>query len=227
MISCAGTLDTLTGGGAISYTWNNSVTDGVGFPTTATTTYIVTGTDGNACHNTASVTVTVNPIPVVTLASFSPDTVCLSSGTITLPVGTPSGGTYSGNGVSGNTITPSEAGIDTVLYSVTALGCTGTAMQSITVDNCVGVKEIILTNEITIYPNPTNGMFTIHITNSDFDELILTVLDIQGREVYKSADKNKVSDYNKQINLEEMSKGIYYIKLDYGTETKVEKLIIQ
>lgn len=224
---CAGTLDTLTGGGAISYTWNNSVTDGVGFPTTATTTYIVTGTDGNACHNTASVTVTVNPIPVVTLASFSPDTVCLSSGTITLPVGTPSGGTYSGNGVSGNTITPSAAGIDTVLYSVTALGCTGTAMQSITVDNCVGVKEIILTNEITIYPNPTNGMFTIHITNSDFDELILTVLDIQGREVYKSADKNKVSDYNKQINLEEMSKGIYYIKLDYGTETKVEKLIIQ
>ena len=226
---CAGTLDTLTGGGATSYTWDNGVSDGVGFPTTATTTYIVTGTDSNSCVNTASVTVAVNPIPSVSLASFSPDTVCAQSGTITLPSGTPSGGVYSGNGVSGNTFTPSLslAGIDTVTYSVTSLGCTGSASQSITVMNCVGVNEYSISNEINIYPNPTNGMFNIHISNAKFEQLIIIVVDIRGREILKVSDKNNVSDYYKQISLENVAKGIYYIKLNIGADLAVQKLIVE
>jgi len=63
--TCTGSAVTLSGTGAVSYSWNNSVTNGVAFTPGATDTYTVTGTDGNGCINTDAVTVTVNPIPVV------------------------------------------------------------------------------------------------------------------------------------------------------------------
>ena len=58
---CSGTMVTLNGGGAISYSWTGGVTNGVAFPATTTNNYIVTGTDGNGCMDTASITITVIP----------------------------------------------------------------------------------------------------------------------------------------------------------------------
>ncbi|MFY7884790.1 MAG: Ig-like domain-containing protein, partial [Dolichospermum sp.] len=64
---CSGTATTLNGGGASSYSWTGGVTNGVAFIPASTTTYTVTGTNGNGCVNTANITVTVNPLPVITI----------------------------------------------------------------------------------------------------------------------------------------------------------------
>lgn len=61
---CAGDNVTLTGGGANSYTWNNSVLDGIPINPSGTATYTVIGTDQFGCSNTAQVTVTVNASPM-------------------------------------------------------------------------------------------------------------------------------------------------------------------
>jgi len=57
---CSGDNVTLTGSGASSYTWDNGVTDGVAFSPSTTTTYTVTGTDGNNCSNQDQITITVS-----------------------------------------------------------------------------------------------------------------------------------------------------------------------
>jgi hypothetical protein len=62
---CAGTAVTLSATGASTYAWNNNVSNGTAFTPTATTTYSVSGTDGNGCSNTDQVIVTVNPLPNV------------------------------------------------------------------------------------------------------------------------------------------------------------------
>lgn len=62
---CPGGSVILSGSGAVSYSWNNGVTNGVQFNPAATQTYTVTGTDANGCVNTDQVTVTVNPLPNV------------------------------------------------------------------------------------------------------------------------------------------------------------------
>jgi trimeric autotransporter adhesin len=62
---CQGIPVTLNGSGAVSYTWNNGVTNGIAFNPATTQTYTVTGTDANGCQNTDQVTVMVNPSPVV------------------------------------------------------------------------------------------------------------------------------------------------------------------
>jgi hypothetical protein len=62
---CSGTNITLNGGGASTYTWDNSVTNITAFAPTSSTTYTVTGMDGNGCTNTASIAVTVNQIVAI------------------------------------------------------------------------------------------------------------------------------------------------------------------
>ena len=63
---CNGGSATLKGAGASTYTWDNGVVDGTAFSPTATKIYTVTGTDANSCTNTATATITVNPLPVIT-----------------------------------------------------------------------------------------------------------------------------------------------------------------
>ncbi|PCJ23048.1 MAG: hypothetical protein COA97_12460, partial [Flavobacteriales bacterium] len=73
---CVGDPVTLTGGGATSYTWDNSVTNGIAFNPSTTTFYTVTGTDANNCQNTDTITVFVNPLPTVT-ANASANPICV------------------------------------------------------------------------------------------------------------------------------------------------------
>ena len=54
---CFGTTGTLSGSGAISYSWNNGLGAGQSHSVSPSviTTYIVTGTDANGCSNTDQV----------------------------------------------------------------------------------------------------------------------------------------------------------------------------
>lgn len=89
-----------------------------------------------------------------------------------------------------------------------------------------GIEENTLSG-ISIYPNPTNGLFNITSSNANFTELVINVFDMQGKEVFNTTDRNNTSSYNKQINLEGLAKGIYYIKLNTDAGVKVQKLILQ
>ncbi len=71
---CAGLSATLNASGAVSYAWNNGVTQGIPFYPNATQTYTVVGTGANGCTNNDQVIVTVSTGPTVNLSA--PQTVC-------------------------------------------------------------------------------------------------------------------------------------------------------
>ncbi len=133
---CQGQPVTLTGSGAVSYSWDNGVTDGVAFIPAATTTYMVTGTDGNGCINSDTITITVNALPNVT-ANTTAMQVCQGQA-VTL---SGSGATFYSwdNGVTdGAPITPAT----TTTYTVTGTdgnGCTNTDTITITVNPLPGI----------------------------------------------------------------------------------------
>ncbi len=55
----------LTGTGAITYSWNNDINDGIAFtPPAGTTTYTLTGTDANGCVDSDDVIVTALTLPI-------------------------------------------------------------------------------------------------------------------------------------------------------------------
>lgn len=129
---CVGSTATLTSTGATAYTWNPGALTGsvISVNPTSTTIYTVTGTNGTGCVNTKTLSLVVNALPLVTLAS-SPNAIC-SGQTATL---TASGATTYiwGTGATGNIITvlPSSTNIYTV---------SGTD-----INNCINTQTIGLT----------------------------------------------------------------------------------
>ncbi|MDP1745759.1 MAG: GEVED domain-containing protein [Bacteroidota bacterium] len=97
----------------------------------------------------------------------------------------------------------------------------------VNIPSLVGIEENEILNTISVYPNPTTGLFNITTSNANFTQLTISVIDIQGKEVFNTSDKNYSANYNKQINLDGLAKGIYYIRLTTGDGVKTQKLIIQ
>jgi hypothetical protein len=132
---CIGDDVTLTAGGAANYTWSPSGSGSsyIASPS-ATTTWYITGTDGNNCSNTASITVTVSDPADATISPVLP--FCIDVAPFNLSA-TDAGGTWSGNGItnsSAGTFSPSVAGAGThtITYGI-AGPCGDTATTTITV----------------------------------------------------------------------------------------------
>ena len=139
---CAGESVELTASGGVSYTWSPgatlSATSGatVTATPTVTTTYTVTGTGASGTTDTGTITVIVNPSPNASISGLSAS-YCINDDAVAV-TGNPSGGTFSGNGMSGNTFTPSSAGVGshTISYTVSnAQGCSDTEITTVNVIN--------------------------------------------------------------------------------------------
>ncbi len=217
---CQGSSVTLNGSGANSYTWDNGVNDGVPFTVNSNTTYTVTGTDANGCSNTDQVVISVNPLPNVSTTPTSIGLICSYSDPITL-VGNPSGGTFSGNGVTGNTFDPSAAGIgnQTITYSYTdANGCTNTSMITAQVDACAGIEEQSLEG-VSLFPSPNDGHFVI----TGLDEgTEYSIYDANGRLIVKDV----VDSDPTNVTLPIVETGVYYLKsTKNGKQGRIKFLI--
>ena len=129
---------------------------------TETGNYSVTISDANGCIATSSpVTITVNPNPVVTFTGLNGG-YCLTNPATAL-TGNPSGGIFTGPGISGNTFDPSLAGVGshTITYLFTdANGCSGSVSQATIISNnafvTLGPDTMVCDNAPAFVLNPGN-----------------------------------------------------------------------
>lgn len=220
---CSGNTVTLTAAGVDTYTWSTASTNTtiVETPTTSTS-YTVNGFS-NACNSlsTQTINITVNTTPSVSLAAAA-TTICAGTGSIGL-TGTPSGGVYSGPGVSGNLLNIANAGTFTPLYSYTntANGCSNTATTSVMIYVCTSITEKTATPDLKVYPNPNTGAFTI-ATNNNLVKVI-EVLDIAGRIVLTvTSDLDAI-----QMNINDLANGVYNIRVKSDNGIDMIKVIKQ
>ncbi len=139
---CAGSSTTLSASGATSYTWTPSTglsCTGCSNPTanpTLTTTYTVTGTDANGCKNDDQVTVTVNPLPIVSAGNDV--SICSGSNTTLSATGAVSYTWSPSTGLSCTSCaSPTANPTTTTTYTVTgtdANGCVNTDQVTVTVN---------------------------------------------------------------------------------------------
>lgn len=84
-----------------------------------------------------------------------------------------------------------------------------------------GISENFISKNLNIFPNPTNGIFTV---SSEFDETVtLEILDVLGKQVLKTYSLSKGAN---QINASELSKGVYLVKFKVGVNYHTERLIL-
>lgn len=76
---------------------------------------------------------------------------------------------------------------------------------------------------VTVYPNPTSELLNIKF-EAPVDKLIqVQIMDGQGRIVIN--DRIEVSVIQKTINLEDLSPGVYFMRLVKGTLINVYKIV--
>ena len=145
------------------------VTSGVFSPAVAgvgtfNITYVFS--DGNSCVDSASNTVTVNALPVVTMSSLGE--ICVNAAPLALTVGSPAGGVYSGTGVTSNSFDPTVAGVGTFTITYT-YSDSNTCTDSTTGDIIVNpLPTISLTSDQTICNGDTAILVVSSIPNATF-----------------------------------------------------------
>ena len=81
---------------------------------------------------------------------------------------------------------------------------------------------------INIVPNPSSsGIFSLKVTGVMDQDLSITVTDQSGKTVFRDQAKPTSKDFERTINLSSSPRGIYLVKVQTGTNVKVEKMIIQ
>ena len=145
---CIGSPVTLIGSGALTYSWNNGVTNAVAFTPVSTATYTVTGTNLQGCTGTATTTVTVNVLPVV--SAGVDQTVCGGS-SVTFTAAGATNYVWN-NGVTGTSLTI-QTGINQSSSSYFVIGTnssTGCSSIDTVLVNSLGLPNVFAGNDLTI-----------------------------------------------------------------------------
>lgn len=218
-----GSIDlTASGGtGALTFLWDDA--------STSTTedisglsggNYSVIITDGNGCTDTFSAT--VNEPAVLSASGVSTNESLGNDGTIDLTVtGGTSSYTFAWTGPGGFTSSSEDlSGLAGGTYDVTvtdANGCTTTTQ--VIVISTVGIFEWN-ENSFAVFPNPTNGVFTVKINSADN---IIEIMDVTGRKVIT---KNLTSNLT-AFDLSAMENGVYFVHVKNGNGVKTIRVVLQ
>jgi hypothetical protein len=81
--------------------------------------------------------------------------------------------------------------------------------------------DITLENKITIYPNPSDGIYYFNLTEEDSDTQII-IFNLLGEQVFSSLLLGKQEN---KIDLSNLAKGCYLVKLSNSGNISTQKLI--
>jgi hypothetical protein len=161
---CAGSSTTLTASGANTYSWSTG-DNTASVNIDAFGVYTVTGTSSEGCSNTASVTVLVSQLPVITITGETD--ICAGESTTLTANG---GETYLwSDGTTGNTLTVSTAGTYQVI-GYNAAGCNAMAGATVNVWQPATSEFSITTPDSCYFWNSQS-----YCTSGDYTQTLQTV----------------------------------------------------
>jgi len=159
-----------------------------------------------------------------------PQVICLNDEPFSLAA-TPTGGYFTGTGVTDNTFNPIEAGMGehelTYHYGYTTQ--TMTIMVSNVGDCSVGLSNPN-ENICQIFPNPTNGTVHLQYNVQNSAEVQIDLFDTAGKQLQSlSNEATQTGVHLQSFDLQtlHLSKGIYLVRLVIGSKTYYEKVVLK
>ncbi len=206
---CPGTAVTMSANGS-GHNWSNGGTSvfnsvTVTTPTMYTVSSKVLTANNLLCVGSGTINLGMHPQPVV-VATATRSSICKNEKTVITASGA---NTYSwqGTNVNGPTRTFSSNVVTThtvIVMGTDANGCMDTAQVTVKVNACTGFAESSI-SEISIYPNPSNGRFTVKgetdITLYVTNELgkLLSIIELNAENGH-------------QVQISDLPKGMYFIQ---------------
>ncbi len=212
----------------VGYFWsagNNPTSSMITVSPASSQAYSVTATNMYGCSNTATVTIVVNTLPVVTVNSANNGgSICLGE-TLLL---TANGGAsyqwisstsqviYSGSPL---TILPNATTTYT-LIGTDINGCSNKTTFTQNVDICQGIADVSgVAGGYEVYPNPTAGEFAV--VSRGEPATLIELVDVVGKVVVSL----KPSSNSVKLNLSANAPGVYFLKIHANNKVEVMKLV--
>lgn len=208
---------TMTGGTPASSTSQNPT---VSYASAGTYTVSLVATNGGGSSTPVSHVITVNAPPTVTAPS---QTICSSQSSVTL--GASGATTYSWS-TGGTSSTCVVSPTSTTTYSVwgTTSGCRSAAVPVVvTVNNCTGIANYTIANQVSIFPNPASEYLNINLgLLSGSGSKTAELYDVSGRLVTeKTTDGDAM-----QLTIADIAKGTYFVKIMNDKAVVAVKMVI-
>jgi hypothetical protein len=108
-------------------------------------------------------------------------------------------------------------------YYVVAADPNGCVAQS----NLISpVEEVGFKNGLSIFPNPTTGIFTLAF-DVPTDEVTVIVFNYTGGEVLRESYQSGSSRFSHELDLTMISKGLYLLAIEIGGKRVVRKVVVE
>ncbi len=154
---------------------------------------------------------TVHSLPNVTFTSVT-NPLCVYDSTITLS-GNPSGGVFSGTGVSGSNFDPAVSGVGTFtvsyIYSDTN-SCLVADSQAVSVSLCTGITSELKDLFILIFPNPATNTISIKLGSANSNQVNVFFYNSIGEKM-KTISTTYLNGHTTS-DISELQNGIYFIR---------------
>ncbi len=86
------------------------------------------------------------------------------------------------------------------------------------INGTVGVKNIDDKSNVLVYPNPSRGMVSIEGQSIKS----VSIMDLSGKTVYKKT----VTGNKTRLDVSNLPKSVYFIRIEAEKEVRVKKLIL-
>jgi subtilisin-like proprotein convertase family protein len=83
----------------------------------------------------------------------------------------------------------------------------------------------ITVNDITVYPNPSSGVFNVEINSLNISDIKISIYNLLGSVVFENNFDNSFN-FNEAIDLSSLESGVYLMKVTIGNKKVTKKIII-
>jgi VCBS repeat-containing protein len=101
-----------------------------------------------------------------------------------------------------------------------ALTSSATITINVTQVVVTGISTALANSQVSVYPNPSSGAFTIQSGVLSLDDNKIRIMNAMGETVYSS-------QFSQQLNLQQLPKGVYSLMLENDKGIIIKQIIIQ
>lgn len=220
-------MTSVIGSGQVQFAWSNQQTGAnIVVTPTANSTYTVIATGQNGCSSSSAISVSINPLPLLNIAA-SNAVICTTDNLFLTASGATNYTWLSSTSnvvLVGNSVNTTINTLGTTIFTVTGTdtkGCQSYTTTNITVNACTGINELNKNNNITVYPNPNTGIFTVEFVNSNNNSVEVT--DMTGRVISTTTSDSQKVD----VNISNFASGVYYVKAKNADSASTYKIVKQ
>jgi len=115
------------------------------------------------------------------------------------------------------------------LHAEPLFPCAEGASDSImlVVESCVGIDEMNSGQfSMSVFPNPSTGIINLSASFAEEASPVISIFDGSGNQLFTGIFKTSYSTIQKQFDLSQYPKGIYYLQITIGKKSKTAKVVL-